>query len=129
VTQQIPEPPVPPVPPGPPDIPFDPNLFLAANGPVVVMIVIAGLVAATVILWPIVRALARWLEPRAREPAVRAEVEQLRARLGEVDALGARVLELEERLDFAERLLTQRREPDRLGAERPEEGAEAPRRP
>jgi hypothetical protein len=36
------------------------------------------------------------------------------ARLHEVDALNYRVHELEERLDFAERLLAQVREPERL---------------
>jgi hypothetical protein len=36
------------------------------------------------------------------------------ARLGEVDALQYRINELEERLDFAERLLAKAREPERL---------------
>jgi len=36
---------------------------------------------------------------------LKADVEHLHQRLGEVDALQARVGELEERLDFAERLL------------------------
>jgi hypothetical protein len=39
---------------------------------------------------------------------------ELDAKLGEVDALNYRVHELEERLDFAERLLAQAREPERL---------------
>lgn len=39
---------------------------------------------------------------------------ELDARLQEMDALGYRVHELEERLDFAERLLAQAREPERL---------------
>ena len=33
---------------------------------------------------------------------------------GDIDALQARVAELEERVDFTERLLAQNREPDRL---------------
>jgi hypothetical protein len=36
---------------------------------------------------------------------LRAEVEQLQQRLGDVDHLHQRVAELEERLDFAERML------------------------
>jgi tetrahydromethanopterin S-methyltransferase subunit G len=41
-------------------------------------------------------------------------VEQLQHRLGEVDAMQVRLAEMEERVDFAERLLAQSREPDRL---------------
>ncbi|MGH7509299.1 MAG: hypothetical protein ACREMZ_07485 [Gemmatimonadales bacterium] len=103
--------PAPPVPPTPPPPPFDPNLiFLEGGPPVVLMIVVAalGLVATTIILWPIVRALARRLEGRGTgDAALRAEIEHLHARVGDVDSLQARVLELEERVDFAERLLAQ----------------------
>lgn len=44
-----------------------------------------------------------------------ADLADLRARLDDSDALRGRVAELEERLDFAERLLAQHREPERLG--------------
>ena len=57
----------------------------------------------------------------------REELEELRARVedlerrrlvsGEVESHYARLAELEERLDFAERLLAQRNEPARLPAE------------
>ena len=95
---------------GPPDIPappFDPNLFIMNGGaPALVMIVFLGLAATTVILWPLMRAFGRRLEGKAAgDPALRAEVEQLQQRLGEVDHLHHRVAELEERLDFAERML------------------------
>jgi Tfp pilus assembly protein PilO len=106
--QQIPTPPTP---------PFDPNLIFLnkSGGPLVVMIVLAALAAATIILWPIMRALARRLEGKtAGATELRTEIDLLRQHLGEVDALQARVAELEERLDFAERLLAQSREPDRL---------------
>jgi hypothetical protein len=46
---------------------------------------------------------------------LQADVEQLRQRLTEVESMQQRVLELEERVDFAERMLSQRRESDRLG--------------
>lgn len=102
------------IPPVPPVPPFDPNLiwmndaFTPAMG---VMIVFLGLLATTVVLWPIVRALARRLEGKgSADAALRAEVEQLHDRLGEVDGLQLRVSELEERLDFAERLLTRGQE-------------------
>lgn len=105
---------VPPVPPVPP--PFDPNLlFLNADPGAVVMIVLAVMVAATVILWPIVRALARRLEGRGTpDAALRAEVEQLHHRLADLESGQGRLAELEERLDFTERLLAQSREQDRL---------------
>jgi hypothetical protein len=93
----------------PPSPPFDPNLMWMQEGgpPAIVMIVVCSLIAATIILWPIMRALARRLEGKAApDPALRAEVDQMEHRLAEVDALQARVAELEERLDFAERLLT-----------------------
>ena len=95
---------------GPPDIPappFDPNLFWANGGaPMVVTIVFLALVAITLILWPIMRAFGRRLEGKGQgDAALRAEVEQLQQRLGEVDHLHHRVAELEERIDFAERML------------------------
>ena len=103
--------PMPPV----PQVPVDPNLIFMDERPAVVMIVIASLLAAIIILWPIVRALARRIEGKgAADPALRAEVEQLQQRLGEVEVLQTRVAELEERVDFAERLLAQPREPDQL---------------
>ena len=46
-----------------------------------------------------------------------ARMAELEARLSEAGDLEFRVQELEERLDFAERLLAQHREPERLGKE------------
>jgi Tfp pilus assembly protein PilO len=107
---------VPPLPPVPPPHPFDPNLiFLTGGPPLVLMIVLAALAATTIILWPIMRAFGRRLEGKGgADPALRSEVEQLHARIAEMDALQARIAELEERVDFTERLLAQNREPDRL---------------
>jgi Tfp pilus assembly protein PilO len=50
----------------------------------------------------------------ASDLALAAEVEDLHGRLGEVEDLRGRLAEMEERLDFAERMLAQSREPDRL---------------
>lgn len=81
-----------------------------------VMIVVAFLAASAVILYPLMRAIGRRIEGRGTaDPALRAEIDQMRNRLAEVDTLQHRVVELEERLDFAERMLAQRREPERLG--------------
>jgi hypothetical protein len=101
---------VPPLPPPPQPPPFDPNLIFMNEGgpPVVLLIVIAALAATVIILWPIMRAFGRRLEGKAGgDPALRAEVDQLHARLNEVDMLHSRVAELEERVDFTERLLAQ----------------------
>jgi hypothetical protein len=106
-----------PTPPVPPTPPFDPNLVFM-NGGIdagVVTIVVFALIAATVILWPVIRALARRLEGKSADPALRDEVERLRHRLEEMEALHGRVAELEERVDFTERILVR-------GQESPEPG-------
>ena len=102
---QTPTPPVPPVP------PIDPNLFMQSGIPEgLVAIVVFSLIAVTVILWPVVRALARRLEGKGTDAALRGEVERLQHRLQEMDNLQVRVAELEERLDFAERMLVRGQE-------------------
>jgi hypothetical protein len=104
------DPQIPPVPPLPPGAQFDPNLIFLSDGgpPIILFIVIAALTATVIILWPIMRAFGRRLESRGgTDTALKADVEHLHARLGEVDALQSRVLELEERVDFTERLLAQ----------------------
>jgi HAMP domain-containing protein len=95
------------VPPEIPPPPFDPNLFILNGGaPALVMIVFLALAASTLILWPVMRAIARRLEGKGHgDAALRAEVEHLQQRLGEVEHLHQRVAELEERVDFAERML------------------------
>jgi len=94
---------VPPVPPPLPPLPFE---HQGMSSPAIVMIVLAALTAVTLVLWPLARALARRLEGRGgADAALRSELEQLHDRLAEVDVLHQRVAELEERLDFAERLL------------------------
>ena len=105
-----------PIPPTPPSFPLDPNLIMPRmDSPAIVMVVLLVATACTIVLWPLVRALARRLEGRGSvDAALRSELEQMQHRLAEVDALQMRVGELEERLDFAERMLAQTREPDRL---------------
>ena len=91
--------------------------------PTVLLIVIAALTAITIILWPIMRAFGRRLEGKGNvDSALRAEVEQLHTRLADMDSLQARVLELEERVDFTERLLAQAQHPARLGVPTEEGG-------
>ena len=106
--------PIPPVPPAPN---FDPNLiFMNGDVPkVVLMIVLAALVATTLILWPIMRAVGQRMAGKGgADPALGADLERMRHLLAELEPLQARVAELEERLDFAERLLAQAKDPARL---------------
>jgi hypothetical protein len=60
------------------------------------------------LLFPLVRALARRIERRAGDVALSDEVAHLRDRVAELEASTAHVAELEDRLDFAERMLVQR---------------------
>jgi hypothetical protein len=66
----------------------------------------------------IVATRAIWVKPGLQGDKVEElgqEVEALRARLTEVESQQARVAELEERLDFTERMLASQRDPARLG--------------
>ena len=51
---------------------------------------------------------------------VLAEIDELRLRVGELEADRGRLIEVEERLDFAERLLTSSAQPAQLPGERRE---------
>jgi len=60
-------------------------------------------------------ALLRFLpKSRVADQPAREALEDLRARLGQLDQLQERFGELEERVDFAERILAKQREGDRL---------------
>jgi hypothetical protein len=72
------------------------------------VIVMGGVIVAVLLLGPVGRALARRLDKSgASDPAGYPELEQLR---GQLEQQGQRIVELEERLDFAERVLSQRRD-------------------
>ena len=78
-------------------------------GPVIA--IVAVVIAVAAVLYPIARAWARRLEAGHRDDESAARLEAVEQRLGELDAAQARVAELEERLDFAERILAERAEP------------------
>ncbi len=83
--------------------------------PALVLITLAFVAGTVLIAFPLVRAIARRLEGRrGQDPAVLAEIEDLRARVSELEQRQGIVHEMEERLDFAERLLAQQREQARL---------------
>ncbi len=113
---QVPQvPPVPPVIVQAPDVMPPPWVTLPPQ--VTLLIAVAFFAACAVVLYPLMRALGRRLEGRsgaAMDPALLTEIEQLRHRVAELEGMQHRVMELEDRLDFAERLLAQRREVERL---------------
>ncbi len=101
-----------------PDIPrvivqTGPSPFDTMPPQAIFLIVLASLAAVTIVLYPLLRAIARRIEGRGGMESARAELEELRARVAQLEEGHPRLLELEERVDFAERLLAQR-EPARL---------------
>lgn len=77
---------------------------------------VVGAVAAAIILrGPVGQALARRLHGEASGGELPPETV-----LGELDDLRSRLLELEERMDFSERLLAQGREPAARGVGKPD---------
>lgn len=115
-------PPLPPVPP----IPQTPGPIIVDTGmvppwmtlpPAVTALISLGFFAATAfVLYPLMRAIARRIEGRAQvaDPALLAELDQLRHRVADLESMQHRMAELEERVDFSERLLSQQRDANRL---------------
>lgn len=109
--------PLPPVPDfgGVPDVIVrtDPSILDALPPPAQFMIILFGMIAFAVVLHPLVRALARRIDRGDQQPEIDpAEFEEMRHRVAELEQRHAQVRELEERVDFAERLLAERtREP------------------
>jgi hypothetical protein len=69
-----------------------------------------------VILWPLIRAWARRIE-QGGVAATEAELEALRERVRVLEEMQPRMMELEDRVEFAERVLVRGHEspePDRL---------------
>lgn len=79
------------------------------------LLVIMSAVTACVLGYPIVKAVVSRFERKARSPLtggeemLRMEVQELRARLDVLEQVDHRLIDVEERLDFAERVLTQRK--------------------
>ncbi len=72
---------------------------------------LAAVVGGPLLAVMVVPALAKRFLRAAAPPEPRpAEIEELRERMGELDDMARRVAELEERVDFAERLLAQQRD-------------------
>ena len=113
VTVQVPEiPPIPPIPPIPEIQVLPPWMVLPPQ--VIGLIGIAIVAGAALVLFPIARAIAHRLEGRGVSQELLQQVEELRDRVRDLEASQHRVAELEERLDFTERLLAQRRDVEQL---------------
>lgn len=101
-------------------VPIPPVVVEAPIPPVVMdgppewvgIVAMASVIGFFVVMFPLARALARRLDGghRAAAPELQGEIDQLHARLAEMEQLQHRVLELENRVEFSERLLTQQRD-------------------
>ncbi len=82
------------------------------------IVVLIGLGVGTYAGVTVISVLKRRFEPQAGA-AASDELDSLQARLAAVETLEARVNELEERVDFAERLVATQHAPDRLSFGQP----------
>lgn len=71
-------------------------------------IIITSLACTTMVLITIVRAVVQRFGPRPGTDHLSDEIGQIQDRLAELNAVALRMHELEDRLDFAERLLANR---------------------
>jgi hypothetical protein len=79
-----------------------------------VFLIVLVIVGFTLLAYPLVRALAERIRPRA-DAGIKDELQGLREDvLTEVRDMRREVSELGERVDFTERLLAKQRDPDRL---------------
>jgi hypothetical protein len=83
---------------------------------------LAGMLTSVILLYPLVRGGVRFLERKTGGGARSEELEALRQnlrllqdRMDSIDLQEDRVTELEERVDFAERMLAQQREVRQIG--------------
>lgn len=81
-----------------------------------VLLLLCVAVTIGVLLWPLIKAIARRIEAGASTAEARAEIDALHDRVRRLEESQPRMAELEERLDFAERLLAQAQPATRLGS-------------
>ncbi len=81
---------------------------------IVAVFAMASVLAVVSLLRPVLRAWAQRIGGPAADAALTDEVGELRARVAELEGSETRFQELEERLDFAERMLAQRVDVPRL---------------
>ena len=78
------------------------------------MFLAVGLASLGFFFSPIGRAVGRWIESKVHKGSESETARDLEARVVELEANCERMAEIEERLDFAERLLARQRESERL---------------
>lgn len=85
-------------------------------GAVAMLIPIFGMATGALFMVGVYKIIVRWLDRGKTHAAdgLADEVAQLREEVEALREINGRLLELEERVDFAERMLAQRGEPDRL---------------
>lgn len=88
---------------------------------VAMIVVVTGFISTAAVLYPLARGWARRLEGRGADRPDSAEFDELRARVADLESQVARVHELEERVDFTERLVARQRDAARVGPGRREE--------
>ncbi|HEX9580741.1 MAG TPA: hypothetical protein VF970_06515 [Gemmatimonadales bacterium] len=86
-----------------------------------VVIPLAGMAVGVILGLPIIKAIVRRIEQKpsgefgaAEAAALRVEVSELRRRFDAIEDVTGRLSDMEERLEFAERLLTRQRESGHL---------------
>jgi Tfp pilus assembly protein PilO len=104
------------LPPGPTPLPPIPAelSFQTQQSILIALAIVAVTVVAIIVFRPLMAALARRFEGKSLGAEVKAELDQLRDHVADIEPLRNRVLELEERLEFAERLLAQRKDQEML---------------
>ena len=104
-----------PAPPAPPGQQVSVTGSLEGWDAVALLLVFGAIVV--VILWPLIRAWARRIEQGGVAAETEAELETLRERVRVLEEMQPRMMELEDRVEFAERVLVRGQEspePDRL---------------
>ncbi len=77
----------------------------------IVFLFVLTIIGSSVLLFPIVRALAERIRPRAPEAGVREELQMLREDLlAEIQQARREIGDMGERIDFTERLLAKKTE-------------------
>ncbi len=101
--------------------PLDPTRVFVDTGPPewvpMVTVICLLIIVLGIVLFPLARAWARRLERGSISDDLLDEVAQVRERVAELEGQGQRMGELEDRVDFTERLLTEARDAARLPRE------------
>ena len=102
---QAPAPPIPPTPPG-----QEVSVTGSLEGWDAIILLVCLAITIGVLVWPLIKAVARRIEAGAGVADGRAELDALHDRIRRLEEAQPRMAELEERVDFAERLLTRAQE-------------------